>query len=46
VNDVLERMWKKAVMACFKVLSKCLPGTTKEHNENTQSRYLPFGSRF
>jgi hypothetical protein len=24
VNDVLERMWNEAVMACFKVLSKSL----------------------
>jgi hypothetical protein len=39
VKDVLE-MRKESVMACFKVLSKHLPGTVKEHNENFQSRCI------
>jgi hypothetical protein len=44
VNDVLERMWQD--VASFKVLSKCLPGMTKKHNKNRESRYPSSGSRF
>jgi hypothetical protein len=36
VNDVFERMWKKEVMVCFKIVSQDLPGTSKEHNKNIQ----------
>jgi hypothetical protein len=37
VNDELERMWKEAVMAEFKVLSWNLPGRTEENHEKPQS---------
>jgi hypothetical protein len=30
VNDELERMWKEAVMSCFKELSHYLPGGTED----------------
>jgi hypothetical protein len=33
VNDQLERMWKKAVVAYFKVLSRHSPGGTEENHE-------------
>jgi surfactin synthase thioesterase subunit len=38
VNDELERMWKEAVMAEFKVLSWNLPGRTEENHEKTSVR--------
>jgi len=38
VNDKLERRWKKAVVAYFKILSKNSPGGTEENYEDTQSR--------
>jgi hypothetical protein len=31
VNDELERMWKKVIMACFMVLSQNLPGGIEEN---------------
>jgi hypothetical protein len=34
VNYELERMWKEAVMACFKVLSQHMAGGTKKQHEN------------
>jgi hypothetical protein len=34
VNNELERMWKEAVMASFKVLSKHLPGGPEEKHEH------------
>jgi hypothetical protein len=34
VNNELERMWKKAVMASFKVLSWYLPGRTEENHQS------------
>jgi hypothetical protein len=37
VIDELERMWKEAVVAKFKILSRNLPGVTDENNENPQS---------
>jgi hypothetical protein len=40
ICEWLESKWKEEVMACFKVLAKCLPGTAKDHNRNSQSRYL------
>jgi hypothetical protein len=38
VNDVLEGIWKEVDVTCFNVQCKCLPGMTKEHNENSQSK--------
>jgi hypothetical protein len=35
VNDVLERMWKKAVVTYFKVLSQHLYGKAEENQEET-----------
>jgi hypothetical protein len=32
VNDELERMWKEAVVVCFKISSRNLPGGAKESN--------------
>jgi hypothetical protein len=37
VNNELERKWKEAVVAQFKVLSRHLPGGTKENHEKSQS---------
>jgi hypothetical protein len=38
VNDVMRRMMKEVGVVIYsKVLSKHLPGTTKEHNKNSQS---------
>jgi hypothetical protein len=37
VNDELERMWKEAVVALFKVLSRHLPGGSEENHEKPQS---------
>jgi hypothetical protein len=34
VNNEVEMMWKKAVMACFKVLLWHLPGWIEENHEN------------
>jgi hypothetical protein len=33
MNHEFERMWKKAVVACFKVLSQPSPGGTEENHE-------------
>jgi hypothetical protein len=33
VDDQFERMWKKAVVAQFKVLSRHYPGGTEENQE-------------
>jgi hypothetical protein len=41
VNDVLESMWKEAVMDCFKVQYKNLLGLTKKTNLSQDS--LPLG---
>jgi hypothetical protein len=35
MNDELERIWKEAVVAWFKLLSLHLPGGTEEHNANS-----------
>jgi hypothetical protein len=37
VSDELERMWKEAVMAYFKVLSRHFPGGTEENHEKPRS---------
>jgi hypothetical protein len=37
---------KNVVLAYFTALSNCVPGMTKDHNENSESRYLPSGSTF
>jgi hypothetical protein len=37
VNNELESMWKEAVMAQFKVLSRHLPGGTDEIHEKPRS---------
>jgi hypothetical protein len=34
VNNELERMWKEAVVTCFKVLYRHLPGGTEKNDEN------------
>jgi hypothetical protein len=34
VIDELERMWKEAVVASFKVLSRHLPAETEDNHEN------------
>jgi hypothetical protein len=33
MNDKLERVWKEAVVAYFKVISRHLPGGTDENQE-------------
>jgi hypothetical protein len=33
VNNALERVWKKAVVALFMVLSQHFPGGTEENHE-------------
>jgi hypothetical protein len=38
VNYELRRIWKKTVVACFKVLSQYKPGGTEENHE-ALSRY-------
>jgi hypothetical protein len=40
MNDELERMWKKAAMSSFKVLSRHFPGKTEEIHEKPQSESL------
>jgi hypothetical protein len=42
----LERIWKEAVMALFKVLSWQLPRWTEESHENFQSVQSVSGPRF
>jgi hypothetical protein len=37
VNSELERIWKEAVVAYFKVLLRYSPGRTKENHEESQS---------
>jgi hypothetical protein len=37
VNDELERMWKEAVVAKFKVLSWDVPEETEETHKKSQS---------
>jgi hypothetical protein len=37
VDNEIERMWKEAVVACFKVISQYLPGGTEENHENIHS---------
>jgi hypothetical protein len=37
VFDELERLWKEAVIACFKLLSQNLPEVTEEDYEIPQS---------
>lgn len=36
-DDKLERIWKKATLALFKLLYCCLLGTTEENRDNSQS---------
>jgi hypothetical protein len=45
VNNELERMWKEAVVAKFMVLSRHLPGGTKENHEKPQSGQPVSGPR-
>jgi hypothetical protein len=33
INNELERMWKEAIVAKFKVLSRHLPGGTEENHK-------------
>lgn len=40
-NDELERMWKKAVIAYFKVVSQNLSKETEENHKNSQERCCP-----
>jgi hypothetical protein len=37
MNNNLERIWKEAVLAQFKVLSRHLPGSTEENHKEPQS---------
>jgi hypothetical protein len=37
MSNELERVWKEAVMARFKILSQHLPGETEENQEKPQS---------
>jgi hypothetical protein len=46
VNDKLEMIWKEAVVANFKVISRYSSGGTEVKPENPQSGYQVFGSRF
>jgi hypothetical protein len=41
VYDEFERMWKKADVAWFKVLSWHLPGGTEDNYENCQDNRSP-----
>jgi hypothetical protein len=34
MNDELERMWKEAVVAKFKILSRYFSGGTEENHEH------------
>jgi hypothetical protein len=43
VNDELERIWKSAVTAYFKVLSWHSPGGTEKNNNKSQSGQLVSG---
>jgi hypothetical protein len=36
VNDELERLWKEAVEAEFKVVSRHLPGRSEENREKSK----------
>jgi hypothetical protein len=36
LSDELEKMWKEAVLAYFKILSLNLPGGTEENHGTTQ----------
>jgi hypothetical protein len=36
MNDEWERIWQDAVLAQFKVTSRCLPGETEENCEKPQ----------
>jgi hypothetical protein len=40
-NNELERIWKEAVVALFKVLSQALPGGTKENHRNLRIVSVP-----
>jgi hypothetical protein len=46
VNDELEKIWKEAVMAYFKVLSWHSPGGTEENHDKPQSEQPDSGPRF
>jgi hypothetical protein len=37
VNGEFERMWKEAVVVCFKVISRHLPGESEEDSGEHQS---------
>jgi hypothetical protein len=37
MNDDIVRIWKEAVVAYFKVLSRHLPGGTDENHEELES---------
>jgi hypothetical protein len=39
MNDELERIWKKAVLVYFKLLSQHLSGGTEEYHESL-SQYI------
>jgi hypothetical protein len=36
VNNELERMWKKVIVALFEVISQCLSGGTEEDSLDCQ----------
>jgi hypothetical protein len=38
MNNELERKWKEAIVACFKVLSRYLPGGTGENHKKLSFR--------
>jgi hypothetical protein len=40
MNDEIERIWKEAVLAYFKVSSWHVPGGTEENYKNCQSGQL------
>jgi hypothetical protein len=46
VQNALDRMWKGAVVAYFKVLSREFPGQTKERSEEPRSESLVSRPRF
>jgi hypothetical protein len=46
MNNELERIWKEAVIACFKVLSMHLPGGTERKHKKPQSEELVSQPRY
>jgi hypothetical protein len=46
MNDELEMIWKEAVVACLKLLSRHSPEQSKETHENPPSEWSVFRPKF